>query len=172
MTMSFPDNPSMEPASEQYELLYRETGPGLLAYFRRRPGLAGAAEDLLQDTFVRALRHPERLATSVSPRAYLFGIARHVSVDALRRSRPTEALAGSEAAPAEKEDVRLEPMREAIAALPETQREALQLKLQHELSYAEIAEVLGIPLGTVRSRLHHAVLALRAALQPPTQAPS
>lgn len=170
--MSVPDIPSMEPVSEQYEVLYRETGPGLLAYFRRRPGLAGAAEDLLQDTFVRALRHPERLAASVSPRAYLFGIARHVGVDALRRSRPTYELAAAEAAPAETEDPRLEILREAITGLPDAQREALQLKLHHELSYEEIAEVLGIPVGTVRSRLHHAVLALRAALQPPTQAPS
>lgn len=170
--MSIPDNPPMEPASEQYELLYRETGPGLLAYFRRRPGLAGAAEDLLQDTFVRALRHPERLTASVSPRAYLFGIARHVGLDALRRDRPTVALVEAEAAPVDTEDVRLEIMREAITALPEAQREALQMKLHHELSYEEIAEVLGIPIGTVRSRLHHAVLALRAALQSPTQAPS
>lgn len=170
--MSFPDNPPMQPADEQYDLLYRETGPGLLAYFRRRPGIAGAAEDLLQDTFVRALRHPERLTASVSPRAYLFGIARHVCMDALRRSRPMAALADAEAEPAESEDVRLEAMREAITGLPEAQREALQLKLHHELSYEEIAEVLGIPIGTVRSRLHHAVLALRAVLQPPTQTPS
>jgi len=162
----------MEPASEQYELLYRETGPGLLAYFRRRPALAGTAEDLLQDTFIRALQHPERLAASISPRAYLFGIARHISVDALRRSRPTETLEGTEAVAAETEDVRLEAMREAIALLPETRREALQLKLHHELSYAEIAEVLDIPIGTVRSRLHQAVLELRAALQPSTQEPS
>jgi len=166
--MSFADGMTMEPATEQLELLYRETGPGLLAYFRRRPALAGAAEDLLQDTFVRALRHPDRLAAAVSPRAYLFGIARHVSLDALRRNHPTEALAGTETVPAERDDARLGPMREAIAALPDAQREALQLKLHHELSYAEIAEVLGIPVGTVRSRLHHAVLQLRATLQPPT----
>jgi RNA polymerase sigma-70 factor (ECF subfamily) len=167
--MSFADGMPMEPATEQLELLYKEIRPGLLAYFRRRPTLAGTAEDLLQDTFVRALRHPERLASSVSPRAYLFGIARHVSLDTLRRSHPTEALAGTETMSAESDDARLEPMREAIAALPEAQRDALLLKLHHELSYAEIAEVLGIPVGTVRSRLHHAVLALRATLQPPTQ---
>ncbi|MBI2496466.1 MAG: sigma-70 family RNA polymerase sigma factor, partial [Opitutae bacterium] len=77
----------MNQSPEPIELLYRETGPSLLAYFRCRPGLAGAAED----------------------------------------------------------DVRLEPMREAIARLPGPQREALQLKLQHELSYEEIAEVLGVP---------------------------
>lgn len=147
-------------------MLYRETGPGLLAYFRRRPGLAAAAEDLLQDTFIHALRRPERLAGSVSPRAYLFGIARHVGQDALRRQKPTVELEEMAAGPAADEDARLEPMREAIARLPEMQREALQLKLKHELSYEEIVEVLGIPTGTVRSRLHHAVRMLRETFNP------
>jgi RNA polymerase sigma-70 factor (ECF subfamily) len=147
------------------EHLYRETGPALLTYFRRQPAVAGLAEDLLQDTFVRALRRLDRLQAAVSPRAYLFGIARHVSVDAHRRMRPNEALAPvDEPATADPEDERLEPMRAAIAALPERHREALLLKVQHELSYEEIATVLGIPVGTVRSRLHHAVLRLRTAL--------
>jgi RNA polymerase sigma-70 factor (ECF subfamily) len=156
----------MNQTPEQIEMLYRETGPGLLAYFRRRPSLAAAAEDLLQDTFIRALRRPERLTGSVSPRAYLFGIARHVGQDALRRQKPTVELKEMAACPTTEEDARLEPMREAIARLPETQREALQLKLQHELSYEEIAEVLGIPTGTVRSRLHHAVRELRETFNP------
>lgn len=155
----------MDPATQRLQELYREIGPGLLAYFRRRPALAGAAEDLLQDTFVQAWRHPERLLHADSPRAYLFGIARHLSLDTLRRQRPTEALGELPAAPAEAEDIRLEPMHRAIAALPELQREALQLKLQHELSYEEIASVLNIPVGTVRSRLHHAVRQLREVLR-------
>ncbi|MFY9925422.1 MAG: sigma-70 family RNA polymerase sigma factor, partial [Opitutaceae bacterium] len=66
----------------------------------------------------------------------------------------------------EKSDERLELMRQAISRLPETQREPLLLKLQQELSYAEIADVLDIPVGTVRSRLHHAVLFLRQTLNP------
>jgi RNA polymerase sigma-70 factor (ECF subfamily) len=156
----------MDQSTEQIEMLYRETGPSLLAYFRHRPVPAAAAEDLLQDTFVRALRRPDRLAASVSPRAYLFGIARHVSQDARRRQKPAVELTELEAGPPETEDARLEPMREAIARLPEAQREALQLKLQHELSYDEIAEVLGIPIGTVRSRLHHAVRVLRETFHP------
>ena len=156
----------MDQSTEQIEMLYRETGPSLLTYIRRRPALAPAADDLLQDTFVRALRRPDRLAASISPRAYLFGIARHVSQDALRRQKPAVELTETEAGPVETEDARLEPMREAITRLPEAQREALQLKLQHELSYEEIAEVLGIPVGTVRSRLHHAVRMLRETFNP------
>lgn len=156
----------MDHSIEQIELLYRETGPSLLAYFRRRPALTPVAEDLLQDTFVRALRRPDRLATSVSPRAYLFGIARHVGQDALRRWKPVVELTEATAGPVVLEDARLESVREVIASLPETQREALQLKLQHALTYEEIAEVLGIPIGTVRSRLHHAVRMLRETFQP------
>jgi RNA polymerase sigma-70 factor (ECF subfamily) len=151
----------MDDPLNKLEQLYRETGPALLAYFRRQPALAAVAEDLLQDTFVRALQRSDRLHASVSQRAYLFGIARHVGLDALRRRRPTEELPSETAAATVEEDDRLEPLRAAIAELPALHREALLLKLQHELSYEEIAEVLAIPVGTVRSRLHHAVRRLR-----------
>lgn len=155
-----------DPTSAQLERLYNEIGPALLGYFRRQPALAGTAEDLLQDTFVRALAHPDRLRTSISQRAYLFGIARHVGIDALRRQRPTVEMAADAPASTNAPDGRLEPMRQAISRLPEPQREALILKLQQDLSYAEIAEALDIPVGTVRSRLHLALLHLRRVLNP------
>lgn len=170
----------MSDAITQLEHLYREVAPALLAYFRRQPTLGPTAEDLVQDTFVRAIRGFPRLRQSVSPRAYLFGIARHVTIDALRAHRPTAELQieppAAEAAP---DDERVFAMRAAIAALPEPQRETLQLKLQQELTYEEIAEVLAIPVGTVRSRLHHAIAQLREVLNPalpaarssPTQSP-
>jgi RNA polymerase sigma-70 factor (ECF subfamily) len=150
----------------QWERLYRELGPALLGYFRRQPPLASIAEDLLQDTFVRALKRSDRLQPPVSQRAYLFGIARHVSIDAFRRLRPVEELAPDTPAATKPEDDRLEPMRRAIAGLPLPQREALLLKLQQDLSYEEIAHVLAIPVGTVRSRLHYAVRQLRQTLNP------
>lgn len=160
----------MDHAVDQLEHLYRETGPALLAYFRRQSSLAGAAEDLLQDTFVRAIHSFGRLRSSVTPRAYLFGIARHVTLEALRARRPVIELLSEAAAPeVALEDARLEPMRAAIASLPVMHREPLLLKLQQELSYVEIAEVLGIPVGTVRSRLHHAVSLLRQTLNPPSE---
>jgi len=161
----------MHSTTKKLEHLYREMGPSLLVYFRQHRAVAGEAEDLLQDTFVRALRHIDRLEQSISPRAYLFGIARHVCLDALRGWRPgDEAADDFLAATAEPEDPRLYAMRDAIAGLPALQREALLLKLRHELSYEEIAEVLAVPVGTVRSRLHHAVLRLKEALNP-TQPP-
>lgn len=162
----------MDDAVLQLESLYRDLSPALLGYFRRQRALAGSAEDLLQDTFVRAIRGFGRLQSSVSPRAYLFGIARHVSLDALRSLPRTGELVSDPAAPvAAPEDSRLEPMRAAIANLPEAQRETLLLKLHHELSYDEIADVLGIPVGTVRSRLHHAVNQLRSVLTSDKSAP-
>ena len=158
----------MDEALAQLETLYRDLAPALLGYFRRQRALAGAAEDLLQDTFVRALRGWAHLHAAASPRAYLFGIARHVGLDALRAQRPTVELFDDTATvTATPEDARLEPLRAAIATLPDPQRETLLLKLQQELSYEEIAHVLDIPIGTVRSRLHHAVNQLRDTLNPP-----
>lgn len=58
-------------------------------------------------------------------------------------------------------------MREAIAQLAPELRETLELRLTDELSYEEIASVLGVPVGTVRSRLHNAVRRLRTVLTTP-----
>ena len=157
----------MDQAIKQVEELYAQMGPKLLAYFRRHHAIAGAAEDLVQDTFVRAIRNFDRVRESVSPRAYLFGIARNVCLDALRRHRPLEELSAEAAAADDpSDDARLEEMRVAIAELPPLHRDPLLLKLQQELSYDEIAEVLGVPVGTVRSRLHYAVAALKQTLNP------
>ncbi len=157
----------MDDITLQLERHYAETGPALLAYFRRRSATATLADDLLQETFLRAWRQKDRMAAAVSVRAYLFGIARHVGADVARRTRASEPL-DEEHPDVAKEipDDRIEAMRTAIAALPETHREPLHLKLQEELSYAEIAEVLNVPIGTVRSRLHHAVLRLQQVLNP------
>ncbi|NUQ48120.1 MAG: sigma-70 family RNA polymerase sigma factor, partial [Phycisphaerae bacterium] len=67
--------------------------------------------------------------------------------------------------PARQAAERVERMRLAIARLPDAQRESLELRLRDELSYEEIAEVTGAPVGTVRSRLHHAVRGLREMLE-------
>ena len=108
----------------------------------------------------------DRCRAASSPRGYLFGIARHVSADAWRRARPPgegDAFLASVAAP--QPDARLAAAREIIADLPSLQREILDLRFEHDLSYAEIAEALGIPVGTVRSRLHNALELLRERLE-------
>ncbi len=154
----------MDQAATRLEALYREVGPGLLAYLRRHCGDDHAAEDSLQETFMQAARRQERLAETISPRAWLFAIARNVAVTALRRRRVTQPLPADVPAVERADDPRLERVRRAIAELPDTLRETLELRLRHELSYEELAGVLEIPLGTVRSRLHHALRRLRVAV--------
>lgn len=137
-----------------------------MGYFLRRHGSPETAEDLLQETFAAVMRNPQRLLQAETPRAYLFGVARNISVDALRRAHPLETpLAEETAATVESEDPRLAAMREAIGRLNPALRQVLELRLRQELSYEEIARILNIPVGTVRSRLHHAVRSLREVLQ-------
>jgi RNA polymerase sigma-70 factor (ECF subfamily) len=156
----------MGAGAEDLDRLYREVGPHLLAWLVRRHGDPTAAEDLLQETFAAAVRHPERLWRAVSQRAYLFGIARNLSVDSHRQARATTNLTENLAMePEATVDPRVERMREAIAKLNPALREVLELRLQAELSYEEIATALGVPVGTVRSRLHHAVKQLRQMME-------
>lgn len=143
--------------------LYRDVGPGVLAYLRRSFGDPDSAEDLLHETFLHAARRMERLHQVVSPRAWLFAIARNVAITALRRRRVSSALPDELAAPEAEEDPRRVRVRGALSQLPPGQREALELRLRDELSYEEIAEVLQVPVGTVRSRLHYALQQLRVA---------
>ncbi len=145
------------------EQLYQESREALISYFRRRHRSSQTAEDLLQETFLRLMRQVERCFSAASPRGYLFGIARHVSADAWRRAKPTDTEAVETVAP--EPDARLEAARETIASLPALQREILDLRFQHDLSYTEIAEALDIPVGTVRSRLHNALALLREQME-------
>lgn len=156
----------MADSAGQLETLYRRDGAGLLAYLRRRVRDPELAEDLLHETFVQAGRRAERLTSATSPRAWLFGIARRIAMATLRRRRSNAPLVVEPAAADTAEDPRLETMRAAIADLPEPYRETLELRLRCDLSYEEIAAVLEIPVGTVRSRLHAAVQRLRTALVP------
>ena len=156
-----------EPPTVNLEAIFRECGKDLSAYFARRHGGSEAADDLVQESFLQLARRLRAGPAVSSPRAYLFGIARHVSLAFLRKQGSTaESLdAVSEQAVEAEPDARLEAARECIASLPALQREILDLRFAHGLSYAEIATALDIPVGTVRSRLHHAVALLRQRLE-------
>lgn len=154
------------------ESLYEEHAGAVLSYLRRRFGGVETPEDLLQETFVQATLRPDALIAAQSPRAWLLAVARNVAATALRRRRPTAILPASAAAPSDPESESAAELRDglsrlrcAIAALPAGQRETLELRLCDELSYDEIAVVLRVPVGTVRSRLHAAILALRERLK-------
>ncbi len=153
-------------------LLYQQHGGEVLNYLARRCPEA-AAQDLLQETFLQVVRSADRLESVTMPRAWLFGIARKMVALHFRRLAKAEPARETvpETGAAADEDRRLPAMREAIEKLAPELRETLELRLTDELSYEEIASVLGIPIGTVRSRLHHAVRHLRTALTQPETNP-
>lgn len=144
----------------QLKSLYESHAPELLRFLRRRAHDTAEAEDLLQETFVQAAQHESRLAEAASPRAWLYAVARNVAgsirrrVLRFRRHALADDLVARDQAEA---DPRVEQMRRAIGRLAQPLRETLELRLNADLSYAEIAEALEIPVGTVRSRLSNAV---------------
>ncbi|HSI39304.1 MAG TPA: sigma-70 family RNA polymerase sigma factor [Xanthobacteraceae bacterium] len=127
------------------------------------------AEDLVQDALVRAYERRASFQPGRSLRAWLIAIVHNAFVDAHRARRTSaarDALAGALAddavEAAQDHHVRLAQVRAAFMELPEEQRAALHLVAVEGLSYAEAATALGIPQGTLMSRLARARAALRA----------
>jgi RNA polymerase sigma-70 factor (ECF subfamily) len=155
--------------------LYARYRQPLYHYLLRLAGDAGLAEDLLQETLVAVWRSAGSFAGRSSPRTWLIGVARRQAHNTLRRrSLPmadSAELAVLEARDPAPEDAALanaerEELLAAIARLSLIHREALALAFGAELSTREIAEILGIPQGTVKSRLRDAKHALRTLLDP------
>jgi RNA polymerase sigma-70 factor (ECF subfamily) len=136
----------------------------------RMAGNAHDAEDLVQETFLRAHRAFDRFVPGSNARAWLHTILHRVWTDAYRRKkrRPeTVELTGegpATGAPQEALASGREDLERALRALPEAFRVAVVLRDVQELSYAEIAEALGVPIGTVMSRIHRGRALLREAL--------
>ena len=137
------------------------------------------AEDLVQETFLRAIQAFSRLREDSNVRAWLFTILRNLRLNALRKLRTGPHLIEDEADGhildhlagsmpdahkllEEREDAKR--VRSAIEELPSEFQEVIILREFEELSYEEIAEVLQCPVGTVMSRLSRARAKLRAQL--------
>lgn len=152
------------------ERLFVESAADLTRYFARRHGGEEGVQDLVQETFLQMARGMENGRMPKCARGYLFGIARHLSHAAwskratTARVLPFDTTTAAEM-PAPVADERVTAAHETISALEPLQREILDLRFAQGLSYAEIAEALGIPVGTVRSRLHHAVAEVRQRLE-------
>ncbi|MBI3971821.1 MAG: sigma-70 family RNA polymerase sigma factor [Chloroflexi bacterium] len=133
----------------------------------------GVAEEILQDTFLAVWKSAGSYQGRSTVRTWLIGIARRQAHNALRRSALPLAgeaeLAGVEAPDPEPEAAALaaadrEVLAAAMAKLSPVHREILILTFVHGLSYPELAEVLAVPAGTVKSRLSNAKQALRKLL--------
>ncbi|HVW80292.1 MAG TPA: sigma-70 family RNA polymerase sigma factor [Mycobacteriales bacterium] len=152
--------------------LYDAHAGALLAYATRLTGGdRGRAEDVVQETLLRAWRHREALDSSRGPiRPWLFTVAQRVAIDAYRAraARPSEVgEAALEAVPATDDlDARLDRLliSDALTALSAEHRAVLVETYYRGRSVAEAAAVLGVPPGTVKSRAFYALRALKLAL--------
>ena len=153
--------------------LYREFGHALLSYAMKLTGNDRHwAEDVVQETLVRAWRSADKLeGKPESLGAWLFTVARRITIDARRkrRARPNEVeLTREEGMPVRDESERtLSAMvvADALGDLSAEHRAAILETYLRDRTVSEAAEVLSIPPGTVKSRLHHAKRALRKALE-------
>jgi RNA polymerase sigma-70 factor, ECF subfamily len=129
------------------------------------------AQDVVQETMLRAWRHPEVLdRANGSVRPWLFTVARNIVVDEWRRHRTDRDVpldAGAEAAEDDRTDAVLDTwiVGEALSQLSVDHRAVLEQCYYQGRTTADAARVLGIPEGTVKSRAHYALRALRLALQ-------
>jgi RNA polymerase sigma-70 factor, ECF subfamily len=138
-------------------------------FFRRRLADRTAAEELTQETFLAVLQGAARYAPRAPFRSYLFGIAFNL-LAAARRRRSNSSLDGANAAEpiaGSSDQVLVLWVRQAIAGLDSNDREILLLREYDQLTYEEIAALLSLPVGTVRSRLFRARLALKQRLDAP-----
>jgi RNA polymerase sigma-70 factor (ECF subfamily) len=143
--------------------------PFLRRFARALTGDAALADDLVQDCIERALRKHELYDPERPMRAWLYTILRNLHISGLRSelrrgSSVTldEIPNGSDAVPPRQEDhLVLADVEEAVARLPLVQREVLLLVALDELSYRDVAEITGVPIGTVMSRLSRARSFLR-----------
>ena len=132
---------------------------------------AADAEDIVQETFLRAFRAFDRYTPGTNIRAWLYTILYRVRTDAFRRSgrspETVELLDEGPGVPPPQDALASggEDIARALDGLPEAFRAAVVLRDVQEFSYAEIARILDVPIGTVMSRIYRGRALLRGALQ-------
>ncbi|XVQ10610.1 RNA polymerase sigma factor [Spirillospora sp. CA-255316] len=160
---------------EAFGELFRRHSPRLHAYVKRRLGVA-LADDLVSETFATAFRQRERFDGRAEFGAWLWGIASKLIAKHHRQeTRMYRAFARTGVDPAEEgvadrasertTAAALGPrLAKALAGLSAQERNAVLLLAWGEMSYAEIAATLGLPLGTVKAKIHRARIKLRKTL--------
>ncbi|MFD7491335.1 sigma-70 family RNA polymerase sigma factor [Streptomyces sp. NPDC059832] len=168
-----PPEPSAVPDEELMRALYREHAGPLFAYVLRLvAGDRQRAEDVVQETLIRAWKNAGRLGGATgSVRPWLVTVARRIVIDAhrSRQARPPEVDPSPlEAIPAEDEMDKalwLMTLSDALDDLTPAHREALVETYFKGRTVNEAADVLGIPSGTVRSRVFYALRSMKLALE-------
>jgi RNA polymerase sigma-70 factor, ECF subfamily len=184
------DGETPETAADRFEAEFLPSLPALLAVASRLTGTKAEAEDLVQDTLLKAYRSRKQYRDGTNPRAWLMAILRNTFLNGYRRRNlerrvfdgpDADALAPGWVGAASLRAIRdphsgalhsmLEaPLLSAIDELPAEFKMTVQLADIEELSYREIAESMSCPIGTVMSRLHRGRRWLRARLLDEAQA--
>ena len=144
----------------------RKFEKNLLNFFWRQGVSFSEGEDLVQETYLRLWKYRGEYKPTARLSTFLFLMARQVRIDALRRQTRREnreekwskeqPMSEGPRAFGVREDVRW-----ALAKLSEPLRDVIELGVFQDLPYAEVAEILGIPVGTVKSRMHNALKELK-----------
>src|SRR3954467_6034036 len=171
---------------EPFGLLVRRYERELYGYLRRYLGDANLAEDVFQNTFLQVYVKSGQYEPGRPVRPWLYTIATHQAIDAMRRNSRHQAVSldetrsdegageiaglmellqsrGPSPVEAATAQERREHVRASVDRLPDFLRQVLILAYYQGLRYKEIADILGIPVGTVKSRLHAALVKLQEA---------
>ena len=175
---------------EWFGPLVRRYERELFGYLRRYVGDADLAADVFQNTFLAVFRKIQQYEPGRAARPWIYTVATHQAIDAMRRRArrrdTTPLLPGGDdsaedsarslfaaleaAGPGPYAAVELDESREgvrrAVAALPDLLKQVVILTYFQGLRYQDAAEILGVPLGTVKSRLHAALAKLTEAMNP------
>ncbi len=163
-------------ADDMLAALYADHGSELRRFAERLTGDPSSAEDIVQETMLRAWRHPDKVGDRTrAPRAWLYTVARRLVIDQYRarQARPAEAaglivLAGLRSPEQIDTAITKWDLARALAGLRTRDRNLLTAHYLRDRSIEDIAADLDVPAGTVKSRLSAARSALRRCLSPET----
>lgn len=160
-------------SAEAFESLYARYRRRLYNVILRYVQEEALAEDLFQEAFLRLLRAAPRWRPRARLSTWLYRVAINLCIDAGRRRRegalsPDAAEALADDCPGPQASLQAaemaERLRAVVAQLPAEQRAVLILRVYEGLAESQVAEIVGCPVGTVKSRLHHALRRLRLRL--------
>lgn len=155
----------MHPASE-IERLYRQYGAALVLFGTSMVGERSVAQDAVHQVFLRLIR-TGGLSEATDPKAYLFASVRNQLLNDMKvsnRSLTETDLAWFEAP--QRDYAAEENLRRALSELPDDQRNVMVLRIWGELTFSQVAEVLGISANTAASRYRYALGKLREVMLP------
>jgi len=173
----------MQGDEQAFEDLLNMHENGILNFFYRLTGERHAAEDMTQELFIKVYRYRDRYEPRATFKSFIYRMARNMWIDSYRKKKSRPTLVGFRASLDDKDrsspdeyivddntgsppeavakEERLRKLEQAVARLPDKLREVVALCLEGKLRYAEISEMLGIPVGTIKSRMHAAVARLK-----------